>query len=175
MPEHKTLSPSQLTTLRPPEFSRDSMGRFERPGATLKKVQKTGHRFKKGQPPGPRRPRGSQANVTVALKEAILRAGELAGGKEGLVGYLKMLARDNSSAYAGLLAKILPHMLSADAESNGGVGVELRFVREIVWPDGRREISGATPKALPAPDDASHARPINQACPSSDRSSCGPQ
>src|SRR6516162_1420715 len=66
-------------------------------------------------------------------------------------------------------------VLSADAQSNGGVGVELRFVREIVWPDGRREISGATPKALPAPDDASRARPINQACPSSDRSSCGPQ
>jgi hypothetical protein len=31
--------------------------------------------------------------------------------------------------------------LSAD-ESGGGVGVELRFVREIVWPDGRREVEG---------------------------------
>jgi len=32
--------------------------------------------------------------------------------------------------------------------------VELRFIREIVWPDGRREIEGVTPKALPAPDAA---------------------
>jgi hypothetical protein len=30
--------------------------------------------------------------------------------------------------------------------------VEVRFIREIVWPDGRREISGVTPKALPSPD-----------------------
>jgi hypothetical protein len=38
--------------------------------------------------------------------------------------------------------------------------VELRFVRKIVWPDGRREIEGVTPKALPAPDqlDATCAR-----------------
>ena len=101
---------------------------------------------------GPGRPKGSQSKVTVALKEAILQAGELAGGKEGLVGYLKMLARDNSSAYSGLLAKILPHQLATDTDSHGGVGVELRFVREIVWPDGRREVEGTTPKSLPAPD-----------------------
>jgi hypothetical protein len=25
------------------------------------------------------------------------------------------------------------------------------FERHIVWPDGRREIEGVTPKALPAP------------------------
>jgi hypothetical protein len=47
--------------------------------------------------------------------------------------------------------KVLPQTLAAD-ESNGGVGVELKFIREIVWPDGRREIEGVTPKALPAPD-----------------------
>jgi len=157
MPEHKTLSPSQLTTLRPPEFSRDSMGRFERPGATLKKVQKTGHRFKKGQAPGPGRPPGSQSKVTIALKEAILQAGELAGGKEGLVGYLTMLARDNSSAYAGLLAKILPTQLAADAESNGGASAQITFTRVIVHADGRREVEGATPKQLPPRTDASHA------------------
>ena len=51
----------------------------------------------------------------------------------------------------------LPHTPSAD-EFNGGVGVEFRFVREIVWPDGRREVEGTTPKSLPAPD-ASHALP----------------
>jgi hypothetical protein len=43
-------------------------------------------------------------------------------------------------------------------ESDGGVGVQLTFVREIVWPDGRREVEGTTPKALPVPA-ASHALP----------------
>jgi len=47
----------------------------------------------------------------------------------------------------------LPTTLSAD-ESGGGVGIH--FVREIVWPDGRREVEGTTPKSLPA---ASHALP----------------
>jgi hypothetical protein len=63
-----------------------------------------------------------------------------------------MLARDNRSAYAGLLAKILPHTLAPASVSDGGAGVELRFIREIVWSDGRREVEGMTPKALPAPE-----------------------
>ena len=90
-------------------------------------MEKTGqNKFGNLPGPGPGRPKGSQAKVTIALKEAILRAGEEAGGKEGLVGYLKMLARDNSSAYAGLLGKILPSTLAADADSHGGAGVEIR-------------------------------------------------
>jgi hypothetical protein len=60
---------------------------------------------------------------------------------------------ENSSAFAGLVSKVLPSTLATD-ESNGGLGVEVRFVREVVWPDGRREIEGVTPKALPAPDAA---------------------
>jgi hypothetical protein len=28
----------------------------------------------------------------------------------------------------------------------------MTFERVIVWPDGRREIEGVTPKALPAPN-----------------------
>ena len=94
--------------------------------------------------------------VTVALKEAILAAGERAGGKEGLTGYLHRLAIENSSAYAGLLGKILPTMLAADAESNGGDKV-ITFQRIIVTPDGQKYIEGVTPKQLPPP--ASHALP----------------
>jgi hypothetical protein len=56
------------------------------------------------------------------------------------------------------LGKILPMTLAADAESNGGSGVKMVFERHIVYPDGRREIEGVTPKSLPAPD-ASHALP----------------
>jgi hypothetical protein len=96
--------------LKPPEIQRDDAGRFERKG-TLAKAAK----FKQEQPPKRRpggtpfqpgvsgnpagKPKGTPNKITVALREAILQAGELAGGKEGLVGYLKMLARDNRSAY----------------------------------------------------------------------------
>jgi hypothetical protein len=66
-----------------------------------------------------------------------------------LTGYLTRLAVENSSAYAGLLAKILPQTLAA-SDSDGGK-VQITFRRIIVHPGGREEIEGATPKALPAP------------------------
>ena len=74
-----------------------------------------------------------------------------------MTSYLTRLALENSSAYAGLLAKVLPTTLSTP-DSHGGAGVEIRFVREIVYPSGQREIEGVTPKQLPAPD-ASNALP----------------
>src|SRR5262249_28127190 len=162
MPEHKTRS-APYEPLTPPEIRRDDItGRFERKG-TLAKAAK----FKQEQPAKRRpggtpfqpgvsgnpagKPKGTLNRITVALKDAILAAGEAAGGEEGLTGYLTRLAVENSSAYAGLLAKILPQTLAAD-ESGGGVPVKMVFERHIVWPDGRREIQGVTPKALPAPD-----------------------
>jgi hypothetical protein len=77
----------------------------------------------------------------------ILNSLDRVGGEE----YLAKLAIENSSAYASLLGKVLPTTLSAD-ESSGGLATKLTFERVIVWPDGRREIEGVTPKALPAPD-----------------------
>jgi hypothetical protein len=104
------------------------------------------------------RPKGSQSRITVALKEAVPLAGQEVGGEEGLVGYLKMLARDNSSAYAGLLAKILPHQLASESETHGGNDPVITFTRILVHPNGHREIEAVTPKALPAPD-SPHALP----------------
>ena len=156
--------------LKPPEYRRNELGQFERPGATLGKAQnkksvekrsddrdENGHYQEGHNKPGPGRPPGSQNRITVALKDAILAAGERAGGAEGLTGYLTRLAVENSSAYAGLLAKCLPHTLSAD-ESGGGASVKVVFERRIVFPDGRVEVEGVTSKALPAPD-ASLPRP----------------
>src|SRR6516162_6974528 len=106
---------------------------------------------------GAGRPKGSLNKTTTQLKEAILSALEAAGGKEGSVGYLTRLAVENSSAFASLLGKVLPTTL-ATSESDGGVGVQLVFRREIVYPNGHVEIEGVTPKALPAPD-TSHTLP----------------
>ena len=96
--------------------------------------------------------------VTRTLKEAILAAGEIAGGEEGMTGYLAKLAIENSSAYAGLLGKVLPTTLNTD-ESNGGAVLQLVFRREIVYPNGHVEIEGVTPKALPAPNDTKPTEP----------------
>jgi hypothetical protein len=151
--------------LKSPEIHRDdATGRFETKGlakaAKFKPDQPAKRRpggtpFQPGVSGNPAgKPKGTQNKITVALREAILAAGERAGGAEGLTGYLTRLALENSSAYSGLLAKVLPTTLSTP-ESGGGVGVKMVFERHIVWPDGRREIEGVTPKALPAPPDAS--------------------
>jgi hypothetical protein len=63
---------------------------------------------------------------------------------------LTRLAQDNSSAFASLLGKCLPHTLAAD-ESGGGVGVHIKFTRVVVWPDGRRETMPDSSHALPRP------------------------
>ena len=59
--------------------------------------------------PGPGRPKGVPNKVNRDLKEAYLMAANLAGGKEGLVGYLKKQAElENPSAFMTGLSKLLP-------------------------------------------------------------------
>jgi hypothetical protein len=146
--------------LKKPEIKRDEMGRFEQAGTGLiKKAQKkgkVGSNLTQYQPghdrPGPGRPKGSKNKTTLALREAILAALAEVGGHH----YLAKLAIENSSAFASLLARVLPTTLQA-SESDGGSST-VTFTRVIVMPDGQRWVEGATPKALPAPD-ASHALP----------------
>ena len=151
------------TLLKKPEIRRDLDGRFERHGKTSAKTQKkTGlinkqpnNELRIGQgKAGPGRPKGSKNKTSAALREQILAALDRVGGEE----YLAKLALENSSAFASLLGKILPHTLAAASESDGGKQAKITFERVIVWPDGHREIEGVTPKSLPAPD-ASHALP----------------
>jgi hypothetical protein len=152
--------------LKKPQIHRDQHGRFDRHGKTLaktaKKTAKNMLDLKSknqevevgkhgGYRPGAGRPPGARNMVTRTLKEAILAAGEIAGGEQGMTGYLARLAVENSSAYAGLLGKVLPTTLAA-SESDGGAETQITFTRIIVHADGRREIQGVTPRALPAPD-----------------------
>ena len=138
--------------LKRPEIKRDEMGRFEQHGKELSKTAKNrmgsgDNLFKPGQSGNPAgRPPGIPNKVSQTLKEMILGSLDRVGGEE----YLAKLAIENSSAYAGLIGKVLPTTLAAD-DSNGGLGVKMTFERVIVWPDGRREIEGVTPKQIAPP------------------------
>ena len=99
--------------LKPPEFKRDEMGRFDRRGGDLIKKRgvikrNTEGQFEKGTHGGPRagagRPPGSKNKTTLALREAILAALDKVGGSD----YLAKLAIENSSsaALSALLAAV---------------------------------------------------------------------
>lgn len=63
-----------------------------------------------------RRP-GVPNKTTALLKDAILKAAEGAGGKDGLTGYLKQQATKNPGPFMALLGKVLPMQLSGDADN----------------------------------------------------------
>ena len=68
--------------------------------------------------PGPGRPKGVPNKINRDLKEAYLIAANLAGGKEGLVGYLKKQAElENPSAFMTGLSKLLPSMLEGNPDA----------------------------------------------------------
>ncbi len=79
---------------------------------TTKQVAST----EKRRPPaaGKGRPKGSKNKTTTLLKDAILKAAEKAGDREGLVGYLENQAKTNPTAFMGLLGKVLPMQTTVD-------------------------------------------------------------
>ena len=75
-----------------------------------RKLKPRGRPFEPGNRNGGR-PKGSPNKINRDLREAYLMAANLAGGKEGLVGYLKKQAElVNPSAFMTGLSKILPSM-----------------------------------------------------------------
>ena len=85
-------------------------------GNTAKKQKLGNHGNLPG--PGPGRPKGVPNKVNRDLKEAYLMAANLAGGKEGLIGYLKKQAElENPSAFMTGLSKLLPSMLEGNPDA----------------------------------------------------------
>jgi hypothetical protein len=82
------------------------------------------HAFKKGQPrpEGSARKKGQRNRTTTMLKDAILEAASLVGqdgkGRDGLVGYLKMLAIKEKAVYARLLERVLPLQLHVEDKTD---------------------------------------------------------
>jgi hypothetical protein len=67
---------------------------------------------------GKGRVKGVPNKTTALLREAILMAAESAGGKEGLIGYLKAQARKkNAGPFLALLGKVLPTQVTGDPEN----------------------------------------------------------
>lgn len=63
------------------------------------------------------RAKGTPNKTTALLKDAILQAATLAGGKEGLVGYLQIQAAENPGPFMALLGKVLPMQIVGDPDN----------------------------------------------------------
>lgn len=57
---------------------------------------------------GKGRPKGATNKNSKLLKDAILEAANLAGGKRGMVAYLEDQAKENPTAFMTLMGKVLP-------------------------------------------------------------------
>lgn len=84
---------------------------------------------------GKGRVKGVPNKTTTALREAILLAAEQVGGdgkgKEGTVGYLKLLAMTDPKAFSGLLGKVLPLQVTGEGGGPIQVGrIELVALKE---------------------------------------------
>lgn len=80
-----------------------------------------GRPFQKGYDPNKGRKPGSQNKLTVNLRKAILLAADQVGennrGKDGLLGFLRRLAKNDTKTFAQLLAKLIPTQVTGP---NGG-------------------------------------------------------
>lgn len=75
-------------------------------------------------PKSPGRPKGSPNKTTALLKDAILMAGQNAGGEGGLVAYLQAQALANPGPFMGLLGKVLPLQIAGEGK-DGALVVQI--------------------------------------------------
>jgi hypothetical protein len=71
------------------------------------------------------RAKGTPNKTTALLKDAILKAADGAGGKDGLVGYLQAQAKANPGPFMALLGKVLPMQIVGPGDGPVITRVEL--------------------------------------------------
>lgn len=77
---------------------------------------------------GKGRPKGAKNKTTALLKDAILKAAEEAGGKDGIIGYLKTQAEANPGPFMALLGKVIPLQITGDADNPINVVTRVELV-----------------------------------------------
>ena len=95
--------------------------------------------FKKGQPKIGGRKTGQSVNkIPKLIKDCVVLAAELEGsnqhGKDGMIGFLRRVARDDITSFAGLLKAVMGHQIETGEDAQ--VEVTYRSVAEI-----RRELA----------------------------------
>ena len=95
-------------------------------------TDKVTERVKRKPPPKGGSRKGIPNKNTAAIKDMIDQALREAGGVE----YLKTQARDNPSAFLGLIGKILPKDISVTGADGGNVVIEV--IKTIVDPSKNR-------------------------------------
>jgi hypothetical protein len=80
---------------------------------------------------GKGRPKGAVNKTTALLKDAILRAAELAGNKigdQGMVSYLEHQASENPGPFMSLLGKVLPMQIAGTGEDGEPTEITIRVI-----------------------------------------------
>ena len=73
--------------------------------------------FKKGQKPGPGRPKGVPNKTTQTAKEAISLAAEGLGGTARLIDWAKEDPKNEAAFWTAIYPKLLPLQVAGDAEN----------------------------------------------------------
>ena len=74
------------------------------------------------------RPKGVPNKTTALLKDAILKAAENAGGKDGLIGYLTTQAAANPAPFLALLGKVLPMQVTGE----DGEAIKVQLIQRVI-------------------------------------------
>ena len=97
----------------------------------------------KGSPETGGRKRGTPNKTTALLKDAILQAAEGAGGKDGMIGYLRTQAVENPGPFMTLLGKVMPHQIAVRAGEgplHAAEGHDPSIVRDLEWSHTRKTV-----------------------------------
>jgi hypothetical protein len=83
--------------------------------------------FKKGQKPGPGRPKGLANKTTQTAKEAIALAAEGLGGTKRLIAWAKEDPKNEHAFWSTVFPKLLPLQIQGDPENPLKTHLEVTF------------------------------------------------
>ena len=90
--------------------------------------------FAKGNNASGGRPAGVPNKITTLLKDAIVMAAQLVGedrkGKNGLVGYLKWMAKNEPKSFAALMGRVIPLHVVGDMDHTHRVFASKEAIKE---------------------------------------------